>query len=254
MALLMKDTSPSHPWLAGNRDFRTTHWSVIAQAGRTEGAEASAALSKLCRDYWRPLHTFARRRGHGEEEAKDLTQSFFARLLERGDVATVSAERGRFRTFLLKAMSNFLANEWRDANRQKRGGGEIIVSLDEPGDEAIGGPQHQPASDDSPERDYDRQWVRALLAQVLERLHQEAQATGRERVFPVLKQYLIGDRGALPYAEAAKTLGMTETAVKAAIHRLRLRYGELFREEVARTVADAADLDEEIRHLLSVMS
>jgi RNA polymerase sigma factor (sigma-70 family) len=247
-------TEPAHPWLSAKREFRTTHWSLVAQAGGDETDAAERAISTLCRDYWQPLHAFARSRGHSEDEAKDLTQAFFARLLERKDLIGISPVRGRFRTFLRAAMTNFLINHWRDSRRQKRGGGELVVSLDEPGDEAIGGPQHQPASDDSPERDYDRQWVRALLAQVLERLSQEAQATGRERVFPVLKQYLIGDRGALPYAEAAKTLGMTETAVKAAIHRLRLRYGELFREEVARTVADAADLDEEIRHLLSVMS
>jgi RNA polymerase sigma factor (sigma-70 family) len=245
-------TDPPHPWLSSQRDFRTTHWSLIAQAGVEEEATAEQALSQLCRVYWMPLNALAKRRGYSDEEAKDLTQAFFVKLVTRKDFLRADAERGRFRTYMRTAMTHFMNSDWRDSHRLKRGGGETIVSLEEMG---LGDqPIHQPVSDDSPERDYDRQWVRALLAQVLERVREECQATGRERSFAVLKNYLVGDRGALPYADAARTLGTTETAVKAAIHRLRLRYGEIFREEVARTILDVEDLDEEIRHLLAVMS
>lgn len=253
-SLPMNNAATAHPWLSSQRDFRTTHWSVIARAGVAEGDEAAAALSALCRIYWLPLHAFVRWRGHDEEEAKDLTQSFFAKLLEHNYVGSVRAERGRFRTFLLTAMTNFLANDWRHSQRLKRGGGQTSLSLDEARDDGSHEAVHQPVSEESPERDYDRQWVHALLARVLERLRGETQATGREKAFAVLKQFLVGDRGALSYADAARSLSMTESAAKAAIHRLRLRYGEIFREEVARTVADESEIEGEIRHLLSVMS
>jgi len=250
MPFTMKDAATAHPWLAENRDFRTTHWSVIALAGGAEGDSAAAALSALCRTYWRPLHAFVRRRGHDDEEAKDLTQAFFAMLLKRNDMTTASRERGRFRTYLLSAMTNFLANDWRDSQRLKRGGGESPISLDD----MMNSEASSPASDDSPERDYDRQWVRALLTRVLERMTQEAAATGRAETFAVLKTFLTGDKGELSYTQAATKLGMTEAAIKPAIHRLRLRYGEVFREEVAHTIADPEDLEQEIKHLLAVMS
>lgn len=254
MPFTMKDAATAHPWLAENRDFRTTHWSVIALAGGAEGDSAAAALSALCRTYWRPLHAFVRRRGHDDEEAKDLTQAFFAMLLRRNDMTTASRARGRFRTYLLSAMTHFLANDRRDSQRLKRGGGEVIVSLDEVAADSPNALAHQPANDDSPERDYDRQWVRALLTRVLERMTQEAAATGRAETFAVLKTFLTGDKGELSYTQAATKLGMTEAAIKPAIHRLRLRYGEVFREEVAHTIADPEDLEQEIKHLLAVMS
>jgi RNA polymerase sigma factor (sigma-70 family) len=245
-------TDSPHPWLSSQRDFRTTHWSLVAQATADQEDDAQRALSMLCRAYWLPLHTFVKRRGYSDEEAKDLTQAFFARLLERQDLIRVDAERGRFRTFLRSAMTNFLNNDWRDTHRLKRGGGSEMLSLEETN--AEGQLKHQISSEGTPERDYDRQWVQALLATVLERLRREAAAAGREQNFEQLKHYLIGDRGDLPYAEAGERLSMTEGAVKAAVYRLRLRYGEVFREEVARTVENDADLDEEIRHLLSVIS
>jgi RNA polymerase sigma factor (sigma-70 family) len=241
--------SSLHPWLARSREFRTTRWSLLARAAEADEGDSARALSALCRDYWNPLYHFVRRKGYGDEESKDLTQAFFARLVERQDLHAVSEARGRFRTFLLTSLTHFLSNHWRDSHRQKRGGHEIVLSLHE--DEDLDASADPVAS---PEKDYDRQWVHALLAAVMERLRQEAVAAGRADAFQVMKHYLVGERGSLPYAEAARQLRLTEAAVKAAVHRMRLRYAELFRDEVARTLADQADLEDEIRHLLSVIS
>lgn len=240
---------PSGPSAA--HDFRTTHWSVVVLAGQGESAEASAALEKLCRAYWPPLYAYVRGRGYDRHQAQDLTQAFFAQLLEKKHLALADRERGRFRNFLLASLNHFLANEWNRERAQKRGGGGEFVSLD-----AVLEQEDRPmelSHDLTPERLYERRWAEALLAQVLARLRGEFDGAKVKR-FDALKIFLTEEKGAASYAEAAAQLGLTDQAVKSAIHRLRQRYRELLREEIAHTVATPQEVDEEIRHLIEVLA
>lgn len=228
--------------------FRTTHWSVVLNAG--SGSDTShSALEKLCRGYWHPIYTFVRRRGHGEHEAQDLTQEFFARLLANDALQSVSPEKGRFRTFLLAALKNFLASEWRDANRQKRGGGKEFIAYDEFSTEennhvaAAGGLE--------PEVLFDLRWARALLATSVGRLEAEMERDGLRERFTALKPFLQGEAGS--YAEAGAKTGLSEAAVTSAIYRMRRRYAEILREEVSQTVASSDEVEGEIRHLIAVL-
>ena len=214
--------------------------------------ESRAALDRLCRQYWQPLYYFVRRRGYGEPDAQDLTQGFFARLLEKNSITAADRERGRFRTFLLTALENYLANEWDKANRQKRGGGQQIVSLENT-ESAEAGYQLLPADTATPAQLYERRWAQAVLAAVLTRLRAECDARSGSGKFDVLKQFLFGDRGEVSYTDAAARVGLSDSATKSAIYRLRQRYGELFAEEIAQTVERPEDVDDEIRHLLSVL-
>lgn len=234
------------------RHFLTTHWSVVVSAGRTESEEAFAALEKLCRTYWYPLFAYLRRRGYGEEQAKDLTQAFFAQVISRRYVADADPERGRFRTFLLTSLNHFLANEWDRGQAQRRGGGVEFVSLDVAREQE--GPGIEPGHDLTPERIFEKRWAEAVLARVLEGLRAEFDGATVKR-FDVLKRFLTEDKGASSYAEAAERLGMTESAVKSAIHRLRQRWRELMREEIAATVnaVTGREVDEEIRYLIGVL-
>lgn len=232
--------------------FGSTHWSAILRAGAATTTESVAALDQLCRQYWKPLYYFARRRGYSEPDAQDLTQGFFARFLEKGLIGAANPERGRFRTFLLTALENYLTNEWERQQRQKRGGGQRMVSLDESAAAEVGY-ELLPPDTNTPDQLYDRRWAQAVLEAVLRRLRQEFDGRGGAGRFDVLKQFLFGDRGDLPYAEAAAQLGLSESAMKSAIYRLRQRYGELFTDEIAQTVARPEDLDEEIRHLLAAL-
>lgn len=232
--------------------FNTTRWTLIRAAGApTEDESKAHALERLCSAYWMPLFHYIRRKGHAQEEARELTQEFFARLLQKNWLGDADPGRGRFRSFLLGAANHFLNNEWSRSQRLKRGGGASFVSFD-----AV--PDHEWLEADArqgetPELQFDRKWLHAILATVLGRLKEELGAAGRDRHFEVLKVFLTEDRGTHPYAEAAAELGMSESGVKAAIWRMRQRYGEIFREEVALTVQDPSEVDDEIRHLLGIM-
>jgi len=222
----------------------------VLEAGRDDSPRAAEALEQLCRTYWYPLYAFVRRRGHGPEDAQDLTQAFFARLIAKRDLAAVDRTRGRFRSFLIAAMQHFLANEWDKARAQKRGGGVRVISLDAVSAEARYA--REPADLETPELIFERRWAMALLDKVLVRLRGEYEARGQGDLFEALKGTL-GGGGAEGHAATAERLGMTEGAVKVAAHRLRRRYRDLLRGEIAGTVASPDDVDDELRHLLAVL-
>jgi RNA polymerase sigma-70 factor (ECF subfamily) len=231
--------------------FATTHWSVVLQAGHTPSPQSQAALERLCRAYWYPLYTFIRRQGHGPDEAQDLTQEFFAHLLESDSFSRADPRKGRFRSFLLGALKHFLVNEWQRAHRLKRGGGCAFFSLDDTDAEAR--LAAEPAGELTPETAYERRWAEAVLAQVLDRLRGEFAAGGQGERFEALKVFLLAGQEPGSYADVARQLGLGETAVKSAIYRLRLRYGELIRAEIAHTVASPVEVEDELRHLLAVL-
>jgi RNA polymerase sigma factor (sigma-70 family) len=232
--------------------FRTTQWSLILSARTADSEGSQAALEQLCQAYWYPVYSFARRRGHDHAQAEDLTQAFFARFLEKNDLAGADTRKGRFRTFLLACVQNFLVNEWDRANAQKRGGGIRILSLDD--ETAKERFELESRSGASPELAYEQRWVEALLETVLRRLHAEFEAAGKGDQFDALKVYLTEERGAVVFAEMAQRLGVTEGAVKGVVRRMRQRYREIFREEVANTIGDPREVEDEIRHLIKVMS
>jgi len=232
--------------------FATTNWSAVVCAGAATTTESLEALDRLCRQYWQPLYYFVRRRGFNEQDAQDLTQGFFAQLLENHSIGAADRERGRFRTFLLAALENYLANEWDRARRQKRGGGQQILSLENTED-AEAGYQHLPSDQATPSQLYDRRWAQAVLETVLRRLREEFEQRDGSGKFEVLMQFLFSDRGEISYADAATRVGLSESATKSAIYRLRQRYGTLFAEEIAQTVAQPEEVDDEIRELLSAL-
>lgn len=230
--------------------FRTTHWSVVLEAG--VGAENSrSALERLCRSYWYPLYVFVRRRGYDSHHAQDLTQEFFARLLAAESLKDVHPDKGRFRNFLISAMKNFLAKDHRDSNRLKRGGGFEFISWDE-----LDAEQRyalEPEEVESADELFARRWAQTIVANAMELLRKEQDSEGAEDRFTALAPFLQGDGGAPSYADVAVQLKLTEAAVKSAIYRLRRRYGTLLRETIAHTVADEADIEDEIRNLISVL-
>jgi len=232
--------------------FVTTHWSVVLTAQRGDSTRAQAALARLCQTYWYPLYAYVRRRGYGPHDAQDLTQEFFARLLEQNWLSQADRDRGRFRTFLLAALSHFLANEWDKARAQKRGGAIQFVPLQLDSAETRYG--QEPADPVTPEQCFERRWALALLDEVLNRLRQEQVEAGTGDLYDTLKPCLVGIRQAQPYAALAAKLGMTEGAVKVAVHRLRQRYRLLLREEIANTVATPGEVDEEMHHLFAVLA
>jgi RNA polymerase sigma-70 factor (ECF subfamily) len=230
--------------------FATTHWTLIVAARDGEAAQAQAALADLCRAYWYPLYAYVRHQGHAADRAQDLTQEFFARLLEKDFLAAVDREKGKFRSFLLAACKHFLANEYDRERAQKRGGGRQALSIDFR--DADGRYAHEPAHGETPERLFERRWALALLEQVLARLRHEYETAGKGRLFGALKSRLTGDGGA-PYARAAAELGLSAGAVKVGVHRLRQRYRELLREEIAETLDAPAQVEEEIRALFAAL-
>jgi RNA polymerase sigma factor (sigma-70 family) len=232
--------------------FATTHWTVVLAAGRRHTPQSDGALEELCRTYWFPLYAYVRRHGHNKEDAEDSVQAFFARFLEKNYLAGLSAERGRFRAFLLASLKHFLINEWKKTQRLKRGGGEKLLSLDwQTADTQF---QVAAVNEPSPDKAFDREWALALLAKVIERLRSECESDGKAKLFETLKIFLTAGKGALSHADAAKKLSMDETAVRVAVHRLRKRYRQLLRDEIAQTLADAADVDEEMRALFGAFS
>lgn len=238
--------------LPPSAQFRTTHWSVVLAAGGQSSESSEHALELLCRNYWYPLYAYVRRQGHDPEDAGDLTQEFFARLLAKNYLGLATRERGRFRTFLLSSVRNFLVNDWRRNHRQKRGGVHEVLSLDQiTAEEKFGA---EPADVLDPEKVYEKQWAATLLENVLGKLRADYAGMARETLFDALKDYLWGERNLASYAELAVALSLSEGAVKVAIHRLRQRYRELLRAEIANTVADESEVDEELRHLIAVIS
>ena len=232
--------------------FATTHWTVVLAAGRRSTPQADVALEALCRTYWYPLYVYVRRQTSTREDAEDLTQSFFARFLEKNYLEGLSSDKGKFRAFLLAALKHFLANEWDRANRQKRGSGVGLFSLDwQSADTRY---QIDPADNLSPDKLYDRAWAVTLLERVITRLRQESDAGGKGRLFEQLKPFLMIGKSAIPYAQAAAALGLTEGAVRVRVHRLRRRYRELLREEIAQTLADPAQAGEEMQALFSAFA
>jgi len=232
--------------------FATTHWSVVLAAARSDTTRARAALGHLCRAYWYPLYAYARRRGHSAPDAQDLTQEFFARLLEGNWLADADRERGRFRTFLLTAMQHFLANEWHKAHTQKRGGHQTVLSLDD--DTAERRYTLEPVERATPESLFERGWALALLNDVLARLEAEYVREGKSDWLDAMRPVLTADRSAIRYGEIAGRLGIAETAVRVAAHRLRRRYRDLIRAAVADTVGSPDEVDAEMRHLFEVLS
>jgi len=230
----------------------TTHWSVVLAAGKSEASGPQSALESLCRAYWYPLYAYVRRRGRSVEDAQDLTQEFFARLLAGNWVGDADRAKGRFRTFLLTALERFLANEWRRGHARKRGGGAEWVPLDTTLAESRYCADTGNAL--TADRLYDRQWARALLERVLQRLEAEQQSLGKGTAFAVLSPLLTAERGAIPYGEIAAKLGLTETAARMAVHRLRRRFREVFRDEIAQTVAGPGEVEEEIRHFFAALA
>jgi len=241
-------TDPTHSTDAAPRDiFATTHWTVVLTAGQRHTPQSDRALEELCRTYWFPLYAYVRRRGSNKADAEDLVQAFFARFLAKNYLEGLSAERGRFRAFLLASLKNFLTNEWKKSQRLKRGGGDTVLSLDwETADTKF---QVASTAEPSPDKAFDREWAVALLARVIERLRDECAADGKARLFDQLKVFLTAGKGAVSHADVARSLGMDEGAVRVAAHRLRKRYRELLRDEIAHTLADPAMVDEEMRAL-----
>ena len=221
-------------------------------AGQGDATRARDALAKLCSTYWYPLYAYVRRRGQSPEDAQDLTQAFFARVLERNWIGRADQQKGRFRSFLLSAMNCFLADEWDKARAQKRGGGVAPLPLQFDTAETRYG--YEPADRVTPEQNFDRRWALTLLEEVLRRLGDEYRQEGRAELFTALHPCLVGERTGQPYAELATKLGVSEGTVKAAVHRLRQRYRQLLRDEIAQTVAGPDEVDEELHHLFTVLA
>jgi RNA polymerase sigma factor (sigma-70 family) len=232
---------------AARAQFALTHWSAVLRASDEDSQVASNALEELCRVYWFPLYAFARRRGSTPADAEDLTQAFFARLLERNFVALADPAKGRFRTFLLTLFKRFLANEWNREHTQKRGGFQPVLSIESDLAESRLGAE--PAHAEQPDILFERHWALTLLDQVMKRLEEEYNGSGRGRLFEQLEGCLVRDATALPYAEIASRLNLSEAAVKMAMQRLRARYRAIVREEIGKTVATLEDVELELRDL-----
>jgi len=241
----------SNPLPGSAPEFTTTHWSMVLAAGNTSAPGARSALERLCGAYWLPLYAFIRRRGHSPHDAQDLTQGFFAWLIESKHLRVADSERGRFRSFLLGMLKNFLSDERKKAHAQKRGGGRTLISLDAASAEERY--DLEPATGLTPDLIFDRRWAWTVMEQTVTRLRKEYVMAGRAELFDALRQFQPGEDAGQSYAEVATRLGLTESAVKSAIWRLRQRHRDLLREEIAHTVATPADVDGEIRHLLSVL-
>ena len=248
----MSTSDPFHkPGSAAARRFASTRWSLVAAAGQGPSLEAQEALATLCHIYWYPLYAYARRHVPSAHDAQDLTQAFFAQLLEKEYLQAADPERGKFRSFLLTAFKHFLSKERARANAQKRGGGRCVLSLDfQMGESRY---HLEPVDHATPERLYERGWALSILEQTLARLRQELANAGKEKLFECLKGALAGEGVQESYARIALELGLTESAIKVAVHRLRRRYQELLRAEIAQTVVAPEDVDEELRDLFAAV-
>ena len=250
---LVSPASPERddgPATAGG--FHTTHWTVVLAAGDSTSPRAAEALEQLCRTYWYPLYAYIRRSDFSPQDAEDLTQAFFVRLLEHGRLQLAQRDRGKFRTFLLTALKNFLANEWHRARAEKRGGGAPHLAFDSAEGEVLY--QLEPAHDLTAEKLYEQSWATALLERVRLRVRQEYAAEGKADRFAAAEQFLPGEDGRKTYGEVAQTLGVPEGTLKSDVHRLKQRYGDLLRAEIMQTVERPEEIAEELRHLMRVLS
>jgi RNA polymerase sigma-70 factor (ECF subfamily) len=232
--------------------FTTTHWSVVLAAAET-APSGREALEQLCRNYWPPVYAFIRRQGKSPDDARDLTQEFFTQFLEKKRVKLADPERGRFRSFLVAALKNFLTSEWRRDHAKKRGGGQWIMSLDEHRGAETRFLSEPADAGTTPDRAFEKRWALTLLEQTLSRLGQEFTDGGQRAHFDALKVFVWGNPGSVSQADIAARLGITPNAVGVAVHRLRRRLGELLRDEIAHTVASPAEIDDEMRHLMEVV-
>ncbi len=236
--------------LPGSSQFPTTRWTLVVAAGDPRPKEARPALVSLCENYWYPLYAYLRRRGYSADQAQDLTQEFFLRVLEGRYLDRADPAKGRFRSFLLTSLKFFVADEGDRDRARKRGGGTLEPLEFRSGEERY---QREPSHDETPERIFERRWAISVLDRVVERLRSEFVQHGHPEHFDQLKMFLLGQSGA-PYAVLAREMNTSEGALKVAIHRLRKRYRELFRQEIADTVADPADVEPELRFLADVLS
>jgi RNA polymerase sigma factor (sigma-70 family) len=232
--------------------FLTTHWSVVSLALESDSPEGVAALEELCRSYWFPLYAYVRRQGRSPHDAQDLTQMFFAQLLEKNYLRAADRNKGRFRTFLLVALKRFLFNEWDRANAQKRGGCVTMVPLDVADAESRF--VEEPGFAESADRDYERRWAMTLLERAISELRAEYERLDRIAEFERLKQYLTAERGTIHYAPVATSLGLTEAGARTAVHRIRKRFREVFRAAVSATVSTPEEIDNELSHVVRALS
>ena len=244
----MTDGKTMHT-LPGPSQFPTTRWNLVVAAGDPHRKDARSALVSLCESYWYPLYAYLRRRGHPAEQAQDLTQEFFVRLLEGRYLDRADPHKGRFRSFLLSSLKFFVADEGDRQRAQKRGAGAVVLQFASGEDRY----QREPGHDETPERIFERRWALSVLDRVVERLRSEFVQHGRPEHFERLKVFLLGQSDA-PYVSLAREMNTSEGALKVAIHRLRKRYRELFRQEIADTVVDPADVESELQHLATVLT
>jgi RNA polymerase sigma factor (sigma-70 family) len=232
--------------------FATTHWSMVVAAGDAKSPQAHEALERLCESYWYPLYAYVRRRGRNSHDAKDLTQSFFLQLLQHGYLSRADPRKGRFRTFMLVALNHFLTNQWHHSHAQKRGGDAVMLSLD-----AVSAEHRydtEPFAADNPERLFEQRWAITVVDRAIGTLRQEFIDSDRRELFEALKGVLTGEQVTEAYGMLAERFGVTEAAVKMMVVRLRKRFGELLRLEVAHTVSNEVEIDDELRHLLRVLA
>ena len=232
--------------------FATTHWSVVLAARDLDSPNAQAALARLCQTYWYPVYCCVRRHGRSPEDAQDLTQAFFAKLIEKNQISLADRERGRFRTFLLRSLENFLKDQYQKATSQKRGGGKNIISWDAESAENLY--QSEPSTELGPQQLFERKWASTLINETMRHLRRELAVSGREELFDELEPHLWGDDTSTPYSAIAARLHMTIVAVRVTLHRLRSRYRALLRDEIAQTIGDPAEIDDEMRRLFQILA
>lgn len=248
----MSAPEPTTPETPAGGVFVTTHWSVVLRAREKDSPDSAAARERLCRTYWPPLYHFIRREGHSPHDAQDLTQEFLSRFLHRDGLDHLKNQRGKFRSFLLTFLKHFLSDQRDHANAQKRGGGQPLIALDAYEAEEREG--LAPVDGLTADQLYERRWFRAVMAEAIRRLEAEFRARGKSALFAQIKELQPGERGEKNYAEIATLLGTTEQALKNARHAFNRRYAELIRDEIAQTVADPAEVEAEVQHLMQVFS
>ena len=232
--------------------FAPTRWTVVLTAAHSDTTHARAALAQLCEAYWYPLYAYVRRKGYSPPDAEDLTQAFFAQVLEEHFIVAADKDKGRFRSFLLTRLNHFLADEWDRLKAQKRGGGRRLIPLESGTAETRY--QIEPVDLRSPDKLFEYRWTVTLLERVFERLHQEYEKDGKAALFDELQGCLAQARAAVPYAEVGARLELSEGALRVAVHRLRQRYRDLLRAEIADTVSGPEEVEEELRHLFRVLA
>lgn len=248
----MPDNTDTSPTPAGTSRFATTHWSVVLAASSPKSSRYREALETLCQAYWFPIYAYLRRQGYGAHKAEDQTQGFFTHMIEMDDLCRADPDRGRFRSFLLSMLKHFVADQWDRSQAQKRGGGKKALSLDFADAETRY--KLEPSHQLSPDKLYEKSWALTLLSQTMARLKAETSGTNKQKLFEQLKAHLAGQFHAVPYSELAARLEMTEGSVKIAVHRLKQRYRELLREQIAQTVSSPEEIDEEIRALFVALA